>query len=103
MIGYESGQLARSLAGHDKGRLYIILEESGEYVSLTDGKTRTVKQPKRKNKKHVQIQASTDKELLYRFKRGEAVGDEEIRNSLSRQAQLLQQGGNRRNVESRCD
>ena len=55
MVNVEPGQLARSLAGRDKGRLYIILEAGGEYVSLADGKYRTADRPKRKKKKHVHL------------------------------------------------
>ena len=40
MLKYEPGCLARSLAGRDRGRLYIILEAADEYVALTDGNTR---------------------------------------------------------------
>ena len=49
MVGY----LARSMAGHDKGTLYIIIEETDQYLLLANGSTRTIEKPKRKNKKHV--------------------------------------------------
>lgn len=45
------GWQARSLAGNDKGKIYIIIEDCGEYAFLIreDGKML------RKNKKHIQI------------------------------------------------
>ena len=49
------GDLARSLAGHDRGNHFIILAEAGEYVILADGTSRTLEKPKRKNKKHIQV------------------------------------------------
>lgn len=49
------GMLARSKAGHDKKKIYVILREDEAYVYLVDGKIRTVDKPKKKNKKHVQI------------------------------------------------
>ena len=52
---YRKGDLARSLAGHDRGNDFIILAEAGEYVILVDGVSRTMEKPKRKNKKHVQV------------------------------------------------
>lgn len=52
---YGIGALAKSLAGHDKDNLFVIIEESEEYVSLVDGKFRTQQKPKCKNKKHVQV------------------------------------------------
>jgi len=50
-----TGALAKSLAGHDKGDLFVIIEETEEYVFLADGKIRPFEKPKRKNKKHIQI------------------------------------------------
>ena len=45
---------ARSKAGHDKDKLYIILKKEGGYVYLTDGELRPLSKPKRKNQKHIQ-------------------------------------------------
>ena len=50
----EIGMFARSKAGHDKGKLYIILRTEGEYVYLTDGRLRPMSNPKKKKKKHIQ-------------------------------------------------
>ena len=44
-----------SKAGHDKGALYVIIREEGEYVYVADGRIRTSDRPKKKNRKHVQI------------------------------------------------
>ena len=55
MIRYEKGMLAKSLAGHDEGNVYIIVETDQRYVYLVDGKARTLDRPKRKRKKHVQL------------------------------------------------
>lgn len=56
MVGY----IAYSLAGHDKSRLYFIIEESDTWVWLADGKRRTLENPKRKNIKHMQIIKNVD-------------------------------------------
>lgn len=45
------GWMAKSLAGNDKGKLYVIKEDRGEYVFLLDPVGRTL----RKNKKHIQV------------------------------------------------
>ncbi len=49
------GNFARSKAGHDKDKLYVIIDEDNEYVYLSDGKLRTVDRPKKKKKKHIQL------------------------------------------------
>ena len=47
--------LARSLAGHDRKKIYVIIKDEDEYVYLADGRGRTTDRPKRKNRKHIQI------------------------------------------------
>lgn len=54
MDRYESGMLARSKAGHDAGRVYVIMGVDDAYVYLVDGKGRTLDRPKKKKKRHVQ-------------------------------------------------
>jgi len=51
---YSVGNLAQSIAGHDKNEIFVIIREEGEYVYLSDGKGRSLGKPKRKNKKHIQ-------------------------------------------------
>lgn len=51
MIGY----LAYSLAGHDKGEVYLIVDEVKDSVYVADGAVRTLERPKKKNKKHIQM------------------------------------------------
>ena len=52
---YSIGMFAKSLAGHDKNKLYLISKIDNEYVYLVDGKIRTIDKPKKKRKKHIQI------------------------------------------------
>lgn len=51
MVGY----LVRSLAGHDAGQIYLVIREESGTVYLADGTYKTFRNPKRKNKKHVEI------------------------------------------------
>lgn len=50
---FRAGQMALSDAGHDRGKLYVILEVQGETVLLADGLYKTVEKPKKKNIRHV--------------------------------------------------
>ncbi len=47
MIEDTVGCIAYSLAGHDKGHIYLIIKEEKEYVYLSDGKIRTINNPKK--------------------------------------------------------
>lgn len=51
MVGY----LARSLMGHDKDKVYVILRESEKHVLMSDGQKWAGDTLKKKNKKHIQI------------------------------------------------
>lgn len=55
MEEYSIGMMAKSLAGHDKGKVYLISGTDELYVYLVDGQYRTMNRPKRKKKKHIQI------------------------------------------------
>lgn len=50
------GFLAKSLAGNDKGMIYVIKEDCGEYIILLGQDERQL----RKNKKHVQLIKRTE-------------------------------------------
>lgn len=49
------GHFAISKAGHDKGNIYIIIQEDTEYVYLADGCSKLIDSPKKKKRKHIQI------------------------------------------------
>lgn len=55
MEEYSIGMMAKSLAGHDKGKVYLISGSDEQYVYLVDGQYRTMDRPKRKKRKHIQI------------------------------------------------
>lgn len=48
-----STDIVFSLAGHDKGREYVVLNLDGSFAWLVDGKTRKLTNPKRKSLKHL--------------------------------------------------
>lgn len=48
-------ELATSLAGHDKGDVYVIYKASGDEVFLVNGENRTIEHPKKKKQKHIQV------------------------------------------------
>lgn len=55
MERYKAGMLARSKAGHDAGKIYVIIDTDDAYVYLADGRIRTLGKPKKKKKKHVHL------------------------------------------------
>ena len=55
MLGMlKPGQIVKSIAGHDKGSFYMVVEAiNGGYVTIANGKARKLIKPKRKNPLHV--------------------------------------------------
>lgn len=69
-----TGCMAISLAGHDRDKIYLIVGEEKEYVYLADGRIRTCDDPKKKNRKHIQIiKKHRNPEVTEKLLRGENV------------------------------
>ena len=72
-----------SLAGHDKGKLFYVLDTDGVYVTLVDGKQRRVEKPKRKKLIHVRKVLRQDSILAAKIRNGEQVLNSELRRELA--------------------
>ncbi len=74
------GKMAVSKAGHDKKEVYVIVKEDQTYVYLCDGRLKTMDNPKKKSKKHIQvIKHYVNEELAMKLESGAKVYDEEIK------------------------
>ena len=51
MDRWETGMLAKSLAGHDKDKVYVIVGLDEQFTYLADGERKTLQSPKKKKKK----------------------------------------------------
>ncbi|MCD7730352.1 MAG: KOW domain-containing RNA-binding protein [Oscillospiraceae bacterium] len=49
------GTIAKSIAGHDKGRFLVITAVEGDFAFLADGKERKLESPKKKRLKHLRL------------------------------------------------
>lgn len=75
-----TGMFAISRAGHDKGQMYLIIKEEGDFAYLADGKTRKLEHPKRKRKKHLQlVKTDLDEVLVEKLKNQNIIYNEEIK------------------------
>ena len=78
----EPGQLVRSLVGRDKGKHYLIIGFEAGRVLLADGRKRLIKQPKKKNVKHLQPYRYVVPGVKERIRQGN-LNDTEVRNILN--------------------
>lgn len=68
MMRFIPGNIVRSSAGRDCGRLYVVIAVVEGRVLLADGRKRTISTPKPKNPGHLQLvrqgePAATDEEI----------------------------------------
>lgn len=66
----EAGGVAESLAGHDRGRLYLIVGTEGGRVLLADGAAHPAQQPKKKNVRHLRLLPLFHPEIALRIGQG---------------------------------
>ena len=83
MMCMERAQIVRSLAGHDKGELFCVLDIDGEFLLLADGKHRKVESPKRKRAKHVVSVGDCRHPTIEKLRAGNPVGNQELRRALA--------------------
>lgn len=72
----EVGDIVESLAGHDKGKLHLIVSLDESYAKIVDGKLRKLESPKKKKLKHLKFICKSDKE--------KALTDKKIRELLKK-------------------
>lgn len=78
----EIGMLALSKSGHDRNHIYVIIREDEEYVYLADGKLKLIENPKKKNRKHIQIIHKLQDEILQKLLNNKKVENEEIKRAI---------------------
>ena len=76
------GKFATSKAGHDKTKLYIIINEDLEYVYLVDGDLKPLDKPKKKSKKHIQIIKKVDEIIQNKLDTKQIIYNEDIKRAI---------------------
>lgn len=86
------GMFAISKAGHDKGRMYLIVKEEEDFFYLADGRSRGIENPKKKRKKHIQLIKSGINELLTeKLESNQTIYNEEIKYAIKTNADALRE------------
>ncbi len=57
------GLIVRTISGHDKNMVYIVVGQENDRVLLVNGKNKPIDNPKKKNVKHI-IKVGLSNELL---------------------------------------
>ena len=79
-----------STAGRDAGKLFYVLEADDTYLSLINGKDRTIEKPKRKKRKHTKKVLRSETRVAEKLRAGDKVLNSELRRDLAYLSQQLQ-------------
>ena len=79
-----------STAGRDSGELFYVIDEDPIYLFLANGKDRTLDQPKRKKRKHVQKVLRSETRVAQKILQGDKVLNGELRRDLAFHARAMQ-------------
>ena len=79
-----------STAGRDAGSLFYVLEADEIYLTLVNGKDRTIEKPKRKKRKHTNKVLRSETRVAAKMRAGDKVLNSELRRDLAYLSRELQ-------------
>jgi len=91
------GQVVRSIAGRDAGKMFILVGIiDDKYVLVADGDLRKIESLKKKNIKHLQACKYVDSAIRHKLLQNEKLTNMEI----SRALEIFQQGEEEKGVQN---
>ena len=79
-----------STAGRDAGDLFYVLEADDIWLTLANGKDRTIEKPKRKKRKHTSKVLRSETRVAEKLRSGDKVLNSELRRDLAYLSQEMQ-------------
>ena len=79
-----------STAGRDAGVLYYVISADDVYLTLVNGKDRSLEKPKRKKRKHANKVLRSETRVAEKLRAGDKVLNSELRRDLAYFRQKLQ-------------
>ena len=79
-----------STAGRDAGKMFYVLEADDTWLSLVNGKDRTIEKPKRKKRKHTNKVLRSETRVAAKLRNGDKVLNSELRRDLAYLSRELQ-------------
>ena len=79
-----------STAGRDRGKLFYVIGTVPVFLTLVNGKDRTLEKPKRKKRKHAQKVLRSETRVAGKLRLGDKVLNSELRRDLAEFSQDMQ-------------
>ena len=92
----EIADVVRSIAGRDAGKLFYVFKTDETYLTLVNGKDRTLEKPKQKKRKHAVKVLRSETRVAEKLRSCDKVLNSELRRDLaylSQQMQSIDLGG----------
>ena len=87
---FEIADVVISTAGRDQGKLFYVIGTDPVYLTLANGKDRTLEKPKRKKRRHIQKVLRSETRVAEKLRLGDKVLNSELRRDLAYLSQKLQ-------------
>ena len=88
----KKGDVVIATAGRDKGKYFLVISVNDSIALITDGRTRKVLHPKKKNVKHLKsVYDSNYEQLSERILSGDAVGNARVFRVVRAEKQIKQE------------
>ena len=82
--------VVKATAGREKGKLFYVLNVDEQFLLLGNGKDRTLEQPKRKKRRHVDKVLRSETRVAQKLRQGDKVLNSELRRDLAYLSQEMQ-------------
>ena len=79
---FQIADVVESIAGRDKGTRYYVIDGDDTWLSLVNGKGRTMENPKRKKCKHTRKVLRSETRVADKLRNGDKVLNSELRRDL---------------------
>ena len=79
-----------STAGRDQGKLFYVIGTDPVYLTLANGKDRTLEKPKLKKRKHIQKVLRSETRVAEKLRLGDKVLNSELRRDLAYLSRTMQ-------------
>ena len=89
-------EFAKSMAGHDRNHIYLVTGKDERFVYLADGNVKLLAEPKKKNRKHIQIIHRLPEEVLRCLE--QEVTDLTVKRAIKAYARILKDACRNHNI-----
>ena len=80
---FNIADVVKSTAGRDQGKLFYVIGTDPVYLTLANGKDRTLEKPKRKKLKQVEKVLRSETRVAEKLRQGDKVLNSELRRDLA--------------------